>query len=499
VAIGAGQSHSYDVSIQTSNVSLGTHYATVTFTLLDANGTGQTETVPVTLVVTPQDGSTLPSVAIADVTKAEGNSGTTAFDFTVSLSFSTTRTVTVNYASANGSATAGSDYTALSGSLTFAPGQTSKTVRVLVTGDRLCEDDEDFFVRLTNGANAIVTQGVATVTIVNDDVEMIGVSDVNKDEGNAGTKNFVFTVSLSNPITKTVTVDYGTRDGSAIAGSDYTATSGTLTFAPGQMSRTVTVAVAGDTDFEPDETFFLDLTNPTIAGLAVDHGLGTIVNDDGIRISGTVTSTATGLPIAGATLLVVANTQSLAVVTGLNGTYRLSVPTDLRDQTQYVSLQAGAASYVDRAVSVNLLVGNQTKNIALQPLGNSVLVVEPALHHLGDGVFSTPLNAGLQTLVAEGASFSTSFKVTSEQLPPTFTTARLEITVNGAECSDPVYVNGTQISLHNNTAIGPQTVTLSFSISLLHAGLNTLSLSAAPDNYGGLDDFEFSNLHVRLA
>jgi hypothetical protein len=110
---------------------------------------------------------------------------------------------------------------------------------------------------------------------------LVGIDNVEQTEGNAGTKPFVFTVGLSESSASPVTVDFATRDGSALAGSDYVATSGTLTFAPGELTKTITVLVNGDTDSEPIEVFFVDLSNAVGATIGDGEGLGRIFNDDG--------------------------------------------------------------------------------------------------------------------------------------------------------------------------------------------------------------------------
>ncbi|HOB50133.1 MAG TPA: cellulase family glycosylhydrolase [Mycobacterium sp.] len=115
-------------------------------------------------VVTP------PSVSIADVSVSEGNSGTTNANFTVTLSKTATDPVTVGYSTANGTATAGTDFTARSGTLTFAPGVTAQTVTVAVTGDTAVESDETFTVALANPSGATLSRATATATIKNDDV-----------------------------------------------------------------------------------------------------------------------------------------------------------------------------------------------------------------------------------------------------------------------------------------------------------------------------------------
>ncbi len=127
-----------------------------------------------------------------------------------------------------------------------------------------------------NGFTRLATSNTITVSTP----PAITISDVSTTEGQTGTKNFVFTVNLSSATTLPVTVRYATSNGTATAGSDYTAASGTLTFTAGITSRTFSVPVIGDTAFEPNETFSTTLSQPTNATIADTDGLGTIVNDD---------------------------------------------------------------------------------------------------------------------------------------------------------------------------------------------------------------------------
>ena len=152
---------------------------------------------------------------------------------------------------------------------------------VAVLGDAIDEANETFNVDLTNPANATLAdaQGVGTITD-DDPAPTIAIDDVSVVEGNAGSVNAVFTVSLSAPSGKTITVVYATADGSATAGADYTTTSGTLTFAAGATTQKVTVAVLGDAIYELDEDFTVHLTSPVNATLADADGRGTIANDD---------------------------------------------------------------------------------------------------------------------------------------------------------------------------------------------------------------------------
>lgn len=224
----------------------------------------------------------LPTLSINDVTITEGNTGTTLAVFTVSLSAASNQTVTVNYATAQGTATADSDYTTTSGTLTFAPGITSRTLSVTVLGDTRSEGDETFFVNLSSPSNATIADGQGLGTIRNDDtLPTLSINNVTVTEGNTGTTAAVFTVTLSAVSGQTVTVNYATANGTATSqGNDYTAAAGTLTFAPGVTSRTITVNVIGDTVKEPTENFVVNLSNPTNATIATGRGRGSITNDD---------------------------------------------------------------------------------------------------------------------------------------------------------------------------------------------------------------------------
>jgi hypothetical protein len=223
-----------------------------------------------------------PSLGINDVTVVEGNTGAVAATFTVTLSAANTETITVAYATGNGSATAGSDYQAVSGTLTFAPGETTRTITVPVNGDRLAEANEAFVVNLSSPTNATIADGQAVGTIT-DDEPRIRISDVSKKEGKKGqTTQFTFTVTLSAAYDQPVTMSFATANGTAkTSDNDFIAKAGSLTFAPGQTSKTITIEVKGDSKREANETFYLDLFGLSSNALFTkNRGTGTILNDD---------------------------------------------------------------------------------------------------------------------------------------------------------------------------------------------------------------------------
>jgi hypothetical protein len=272
---------------------LGTARPTASVSGLTATG-GRLD-VAAALNVAPPVG-----ISIAGGSIVEGNAGTTQLAFTVSLSAAAADAVTVNFATGGGTATAGSDYVAQSSSLTFAPGETSKTILVDVIGDTTFESNETFGVTLSGAsANARVQTASATGTITNDDVQpppvtpTLAIGSVSALENTGWLR---FTVTLSQALTTKVTVRFATLNDSAVAGrtGDYTSTSGTLTFNPGETSKVVSVAVRNDSVVEADERFFVDLSRASGATIATARGIGTIVNDD------VAPATVSRLPLAAA-------------------------------------------------------------------------------------------------------------------------------------------------------------------------------------------------------
>jgi glucose/arabinose dehydrogenase len=236
------------------------------------------------LIVTYRAVTSLPAMAIADTSIAEGNSGTTAALVTVTLSSPPGATpITVNYATSNGTAVAPGDYTATSGSLSFTGTTVSQTISVPILGDTTVEPDEAFTVTLSGPVGATLADGSATGTLTNDDaapLPTLSIADVTQAEGNApGTA--LFTVTLSAPPGATpVTVNYATSDGTALAGQDYTTASGTLSFSGTTVTQTISVPILGDTTVEPDEAFTVTLSGPVGATLADGSATGTLTNDD---------------------------------------------------------------------------------------------------------------------------------------------------------------------------------------------------------------------------
>ena len=223
-----------------------------------------------------------PTISIDDISVTEGLSGTVDAVFPVTLSDASPQTVTVNYTTVDNTATVGdNDYTAQAGTLTFAPTTTTANVTVKVKGDTRNETDETFKVTLSGAQKATIAKADGVGTITNDDPEpSIFIGDAPVTEGDDENVPATFEVTLSDVSGRTVTVNYATDDGDAVADNDYLSTSGTVTFNPGIKTQRIEVTVLGDNEVEDDESFFVDLSDPTNAELNNSTGEGVIENDD---------------------------------------------------------------------------------------------------------------------------------------------------------------------------------------------------------------------------
>ncbi|TMJ18332.1 MAG: hypothetical protein E6G92_00275 [Alphaproteobacteria bacterium] len=228
------------------------------------------------------------TLAIDDVTLAEGNSGTTDFTFTVTRSGGSEGAVGATWTlnlpgGANADAGDFAGAQPLSGSVSFADGETSKTITVQVQGDALVEPDEGFTVTLSSPTGgATITDDTGAGTITNDDSPPVAtIGDAALAEGDDGVTYLVFTVTLDHASNGAVTYDYATSNGTALAGSDYVAVAGQISFAPGETSQTISVPIIGDDSPENNETLTVTLSNPVGGSIGDGAATGTITNDDG--------------------------------------------------------------------------------------------------------------------------------------------------------------------------------------------------------------------------
>ena len=227
----------------------------------------------------------LPLVSVNSPSVTEGDSGTTRVLFTLTLNKANPKGARVYVNTLQGTASANSDYVPLNKTLvTFGPGVMVQTVAVSVRGDTVDENDEKFALVLSSPTGATLGNGRGTCTIVDDDgAPTLSINDISLTEGNSGTKKATFTLILSSLSGKEVSLNYATQDRSASAGSDYLNLGGTLTFAPGEKSKTVSVTIKGDISIEKDEQFALMLSRPVNVTFAKSSATCTIQNDDGAQ------------------------------------------------------------------------------------------------------------------------------------------------------------------------------------------------------------------------
>ncbi|MCP4709703.1 MAG: hypothetical protein GY869_13845, partial [Planctomycetes bacterium] len=266
--------------------------------------------------------SIIPTLIIDNVAISEENFGTVNADFTVTLSHSIDQTVTVDYSTADGTATTvDNDYTGISATtLTFNPTETVKTVTVNVNGDNKVESNETFFVNLSTPTGPVtiaVSQGQGTIN--NDDSAEFSIADVTDQEANGP---FNLTVELSNPVDVATSLQVSTVDGTAtIADGDYTGvTNQTVNFAANATSGSFLVTIASDNRVEADETFSVTLSNLDDGGYSGDVTLGnggihTIQNDDSAEFS---IADVTDLEANGPFTLTVSLSNPVSTATSLN-------------------------------------------------------------------------------------------------------------------------------------------------------------------------------------
>ena len=221
-----------------------------------------------------------PALVIGDVTVTEGDTGSVQASFAVVLSVPSGFAVSVDYATADATAAAGADYLAAAGTLVIPAGATGGTIVVDVLGDLLDEPDETFLVDLTAPVAATLADAQGVGTILDDDDSEISIDDVTVTEGDSGTVDAVFSVTVSSTLASALTIDYDSADATATAGADYTAVSGVLTIPAGSSSGTIVVPVLGDLLLEDDETFEVVLSNASAGILVDDLAEGTILDDE---------------------------------------------------------------------------------------------------------------------------------------------------------------------------------------------------------------------------
>jgi len=399
---------------------------------------------------------------VSSVIQPEGNTSVNNFMvFPVTLrGLPPAAPVTVAFTVTPGTATAGSDYTAISGVLNFPAGTTVQNISVPIVGDLTGEPDETFTVTLSSpvGAQIIAGQGASTGTIRNDDGAPIFLNIADPapiTEGDSGTRNLVFTVTRTGGGTNSVVVDYTTVDGSALGNADFLPRSGKLTFSSSTTTRTITVPVIGDLLAEGPETFQVSLSNATNGGTIQDGDATGAILDTDIDVAEVV--------ISDARITESETTQNMIFLVQL--TKPLSQPVTV----QFITLNAGATSPSD-------FIG--------VPVGSPQTITIPA-------------NSVLQTIAIPivGDGIAESFEEFVVRLTSATTTAPASVSIRDADGKGSIVDNDLTGSIYVNdiTVYEPGTGVTNavFTVSLSRAVNTTVTVnfSTAPGTATSPTDF----------
>lgn len=312
-------------------------------------------------------------IAIDNATVTEGDAGSQTLSFPVTITPAAAVPITLTVGTANGSATAGADYVAISaGSVTIPAGAGSFGIEVTILNDLVVEASETFTVAISNPSAGSVVTGQALGTITDNDTAVLNLAPASQPEGNAGNSAMNFTATLSRPVEGTVTARFASSDGTAQAGdADYLPANGTLTFGSGVTSQTVTVQIVGDGKVEDDERFWLalsDLTRPPgIAAISLGSNAvveGTIRNDD------TATLTLTGATVTEG------NTGTTALSFILTASAASAIPLGVTATTTNGSAVAPADYVALAGIAIVVPPGAAGRSVTIPVTVNGDVVVE---------------------------------------------------------------------------------------------------------------------------
>ena len=308
LTIAAGETDSTGVVTMTAvnnNVHEGDKTVTVSGTA--TNSQGITAPQSVSLTITDDEGP--PGLSIADASVDEGDSGSTTMTFTVRLSSTTSGQVTVDWATSDGTATAGTDYTAGNGSLTFSAGDSSKTVSVSVTGDNVDEPNETFTVTLSSASGAAISDGTATGTIRDDDETPTVTLVLTPDSITEVEEQSTVTATLDHPSSEETTVTVSVAPVSPAVAGDYTLSANReLTIPAGQTTSTgtVTVTSVNNTVDAPHKTVTVSGTATNSLGVTAPDPVTLTIRDNDATPTVTLVLTPASIPEAGGTSTVTA-------------------------------------------------------------------------------------------------------------------------------------------------------------------------------------------------
>ncbi len=415
VTIPAGQTHA-SITITVTDDALDEDAETLDITLGTPSGAALGNTTSLSFSIADDDAE--PILSVGDQAALEDSGELT---FAVTLSAASGREVRVDYATSDAT-TSASDHGAATGTLVFAPGETSKDIVVQPVLDTIDESDEALTLTLSNAVNAGLGDITATGTILDDDGEpVISIGDADLSEGQSGASDALFAVTLSNPSSVDLLVSYIINDGSASAADgdfDPAGASTPLLIPAGASGAVIAVPVFGDSKYEADETFTLTLLPPSLATLGDDTGAGLIDNDDQAPTLNVEAAQASETH-SGATTFTFVVTPS--AVTGL--------PIDFNWETTDTGATAGV-DYVGQSASAQIPAGASSYNLEVTVNGDTDFETNET--------FSVTLSGG-GGYTAAGSTLQATGTIDNDDSEPTLTIADVTVAEGNSGTSNAVF------------------------------------------------------------
>ncbi|HEY9051943.1 MAG TPA: Calx-beta domain-containing protein [Gammaproteobacteria bacterium] len=406
--------------------------------------------------------------------------------------------VSVNYTTTDNTATAGSDYTSVTGTLNFASGENSQTFSVPILDDGILEGNESLELTLSLPAGGAVlgTPASSTLTIIDNELPATLQFSSASYNVNEIIPSISITVNRTGNSTGTVTVDYATSDGTATAGSDYTSVSGTLSFGDGVVSQTFTVPVINDTEFETNETINLLLSNPAGAILgSQSSAVITIIDNDPVgnfQFSSSSYSIAENAGTATVTVSRINGSAGTATVDYSTSDGSATAASDYGAASGTLSFAAGVLS---QTFTVNILddttyEGNETLNLNLSnPTGGA------ALGSPNSAVLTITENDPVPPAGSLQFSAST-YSVTENAATATVTVTRTSgsfgtVTVDYATSDNSATAGSDYTAISGTLSFADGVLSQTFSVNILddtiYEGIETLNLNLSnPTGGAGL-------------
>ena len=325
----AGSSNTTGFSLSNNNEVIAFESQSGLLTTNDGNGSTDV------FVLAPPP----PGLTVSDVTVTEGDSGTIDAVFTVTLTDGpASGNVTATAITFTDTASFPEDFQVVFQGLTFTPGETTKLVTVPINGDVIFEGTERFTLELRDVVGAAVPDGVGVGTIFdNEQQPTLSINDISVTEGDSGTTDAVFTVTLSGPSKFSVGVGFTLANGTAVESEDFGGVGGGLLIFSGLTSTTVTVPIIGDTITEPNETFFVNLAQPSNATILDNQGVGTIIDDESASEAPTVQFSARFQSVPEGSGSIVVNVTRSGNLSALASVDYATSPNNASDRGDYTS------------------------------------------------------------------------------------------------------------------------------------------------------------------